>query len=197
MVIVPFLREGDYDMLLEPQEMKLSNGKTITIRSAAGEDALQLAKHRKITAGETYNMARYPEECDYDIDKAREGLTRTAKDPRDFMVTAFCEGEVVGDLGVLTIRDLMKYRHRGYMGISIRNEYCDQGLGSTMVKIAIDQARKNGFEQVELGVFSDNMRAIHVYEKFGFKQYGINPRAFKLKDGTYRDEVIMVNIFST
>ena len=29
----------------------------------------------------------------------------------------------------------------------------------------------------------------------GFKEYGINPREFKLKDGTYRDEIIMANIF--
>ena len=28
-----------------------------------------------------------------------------------------------------------------------------------------------------------------------FNEYRINPRAFKLKDGTYRDEIIMANIF--
>ena len=32
-------------------------------------------------------------------------------------------------------------------------------------------------------------------KKMGFKEYGMNPRAFKLKDGTYRDEIIMANIF--
>ena len=58
----------------------------------------------------------------------------------------------------------------------------------------IDQARANGFEQLELGVYSDNSRAIHLYEKFGFERYGIQPRAFKLKDGTYRDEIIMVKM---
>ena len=54
--------------------------------------------------------------------------------------------------------------------------------------------RANGFEQLELGVYSDNARAIHLYEKFGFERYGIQPRAFKLKDGTYRDEIIMVKM---
>ena len=46
-----------------------------------------------------------------------------------------------------------------------------------------------------LGVYSDNDRARHMYKKMGFKEYGMNPRAFKLKDGTYRDEIIMANIF--
>lgn len=55
------------------------------------------------------------------------------------------------------------------------------------MQLAIDQTRANGFEQLELGVYSDNVRAIHLYEKFGFERYGIQPRAFKLKDGTYRD----------
>ena len=41
----------------------------------------------------------------------------------------------------------------------------------------------------------DNERARHLYTKNGFKEYGINPRAFKLKDGTYCDEIIMATIF--
>lgn len=45
-----------------------------------------------------------------------------------------------------------------------------------------------------LTVRSDNARAIHLYEKVGFERYGIQPRAFKLKDGTYRDEIIMVKM---
>ena len=42
------------------------------------------------------------------------------------------------------------------MGISIQQQFCNYGIGSTMLGIAIDQTRKNGFEQLELGVFSDN-----------------------------------------
>ena len=61
-------------------------------------------------------------------------------------------------------------------------------------QLAIDQTRANGFEQLELEVYSDNSRAIHLYEKFGFERYGIQPRAFKLKDGSYRDEIIMVKM---
>ena len=84
--------------------------------------------------------------------------------------------------------------HRAYVGISIEQKYWGCGLGSYLMQLAIDQTRANGFEQLELGVYSDNSRAIHLYEKFGFKRYGIQPRAFKLKDGTYRDEIIMVKM---
>ena len=80
------------------------------------------------------------------------------------------------------------------MGISIQKQYCNLGLGSIMIEIALEQAAKNEFEQLELGVFEDNLRAIHLYEKYGFRRYGIQPKAFKLKEGSYHNEVIMVNI---
>ena len=59
---------------------------------------------------------------------------------------------------------------------------------------AVEQAKANGFEQLELGVFEDNQAAIHLYEKFGFRTCGVQPRAFKLKDGSYRDELFMVKM---
>jgi RimJ/RimL family protein N-acetyltransferase len=113
---------------------------------------------------------------------------------RNYLVTAFLDDEIVGDLGVTLVRPHMKYLHRAYLGMSIRQKCTGMGLGSFMMEIALEQAKKNGFEQVELGVFSDNERAQGLYGKYGFKEYGRTPRAFKLKDGTYRDEIIMVRM---
>ena len=61
-----------------------------------------------------------------------------------------------------------------------------------MDEAALRQAKANGYEQVELGVFEDNPRARHLYEKLGFQEQGRTLRAFRLKDGTYRDEIQMV-----
>lgn len=181
-------------MLINQQKIKLKNGMDIELRSAVEADAEGIATHRKITSAETYFMARYPEECTFDMERLSSILNDIEQSTNEFMVTAFFNGRVIGDLGVTMVRPHFKYKHRAYMGISIQKEFCNCGLGSKMVEIAVEQARKNGFEQIELGVFSDNERAIHLYEKCGFKSYGIQPRAYKLKDGTYRDEVIMVNV---
>ena len=112
---------------------------------------------------------------------------------RDYLVSAFVDGALIGDLGVTLVRPHIKYLHRAYLGMSIQQEYCGMGLGSFMMQVALEQAKENGFEQVELGVFSDNARARHMYDKMGFKEFGMNPKAFKLQDGTYCDEIIMVN----
>ena len=180
-------------MLIDRKELLLKD-KKIIVRSADVQDALSLCNHRYITASESYFMSRYPEECSFNEENMKARITETKEDESDFFVTAFYDGKVIGDLGVSRVRNQMKFCHRAYMGISIQKDYCNIGLGTIMVQYAIDQAKLNGFEQLELGVFEDNEPAIHLYEKLGFVKYGIQPRAFKLKDGTYRDEIIMVKM---
>ena len=182
-------------MKIEERTYTMPDGTIAIIKSAGPEDAELIKKHREISAAETHFMARYPEDGEFNLDIVRGMLEGVEKSEKGFLVTAYVDGEIIGDLGVTLIRPHMKYLHRGYLGMSIREKYCSKGLGSFMMQTALDQARANGFEQVELGVFSDNDRARGLYKKFGFKEYGMNPRAFKLKDGTYRDEIIMVKIF--
>lgn len=55
-------------MLIKPQQIKMKSGFTIEIRSATALDAEEIANHRKITSAETYYMARYPEECAFDME---------------------------------------------------------------------------------------------------------------------------------
>ena len=159
-------------MKIEERYFLFSDGEKAIIRSAGPEDALPVKTHREVTASETHFMAREPEDGPMNLQRITEILDAVEKDERDFMVTAFIGDEVIGDLGVTTVRPHVQYLHRGYLGMSIRQKYTGMGLGSFMMHIALEQAQKNGF-----------------------KEYGINPRAFKLKDGTYCDEIIMANIF--
>ena len=140
----------------------------------------RLQENRKVIADQLEAMGNRLADC--------------GESPVNFEVGAFAGEKLVGEFGVAQLRPHIKYRHRAVMGISVRKEYWGCGLGSYLMQLAIDQTRANGFEQLELGVYSDNSRAIHLYEKFGFERYGIQPRAFKLKDGTYRDEIIMVKM---
>lgn len=95
-----------------------------------------------------------------------------------------------------TLAAMQERLHRAQLGMAIQRDYWGAGLGRRMLTLAIGQARKNGFEQLELGVFCDNTRAIHLYESCGFHAWGTQPRAFKLKDGTYRDEIMMIQFLN-
>lgn len=183
-------------MKIEETSFILKDGRQVLIKSAVKEDAALLKAHRESTALETHFMAREAEDGQMSEEKIYSNLDAIEKSERDFMINAYLNGKIIGDLGVVCMRDLAKMRHRAYLGMSIRQEYTGQGLGTFMIKMAVEQAKKNGFEQIELGVYSDNEKARHLYKKAGFEEFGKNPKAFKLKDGTYRDEIIMVNIFS-
>ena len=185
----------DENMRIEEKKYMLPSGEEVIIKSAGPEDSMKVKLHREATSAETHFMARYPEDGQFNIERLTDMLKTIADSDRDFMVSAYIDDEMIGDLGVTLIRPHLKYLHRGYLGMSIRQKYVGLGLGSFMMKVALEQAKANGFEQVELGVFSDNVRARHLYTKMGFKEYGMTPRAFKLKDGTYRDEIIMVKFF--
>ncbi len=182
-------------MLIPEETFTLPSGETLILRSVTAEYALQLAEHRTATSRETYFMARYPEECRYDLAELSDTIQQMEDSDTEFSVTAFDGETIVGDLCVRHISGHIKTRHRYGLGISIRKQYCNGGLGSRMMEIAMETARKNGIMQVELGVFDDNPRAIALYRKNGFIEWGRQPRAFQLKDGTFHDEIMMVRRF--
>ena len=180
-------------MQIEPRTFQLPNGELLTVRSLCADDAEALSAFRLATYRETYFMARYPEEG-ASLEAVQKGLAGSESSALNFEVGAFAGEKLVGEFGVAQVRPHLKYCHRAVMGISVLKDYWGGGLGSFLMQLAVDQAKANGFEQLELGVYSDNTRAIHLYEKFGFERCGTMPHAFKLKDGTYRDEIMMVRM---
>ena len=173
-------------MKIEPRTFTLPNGEVLTVRSLCADDAEALSAFRNAIYSETHFYGPIP--------GGRSESGSDGESPVNFEVGAFAGEKLVGEFGVAQVRPHIKYRHRAVVGISVRKDYWGCGLGSYLMQLAIGQTRANGFEQLELGVYSDNARAIHLYEKVGFERYGIQPRAFKLKDGTYRDEIIMVKM---
>lgn len=181
-------------MIIDSREYTLKNGQKVILRSPIPEDTKELMQHRIATSQETYFMSRYPEEFQDFEEKQRATITQVNEDKDDFEILALLDEKIIGHAGIRRIDNHLKTRHRGMFGISIRREFCDCGVGSLMLEKCLEIAKDTSFEQIELGVFADNVRAIHLYEKLGFEQVGIMPRAFKLKDGTFRDEVHMVYI---
>lgn len=179
-------------MVIQETTATLKDGAAVTLRSPQISDAAQLNAYLRLTSGETHFMVRYPEECSQSLEAAQKRLQAMADDERSFMLAAFLDGELVGNCGVNELADHLKLRHRASLGISIKKKAWGLGLGTILIAKALEQAKENGFTQVELGVFADNERARGLYRKLGFQEMGCIPHAFLLKDGTYRDEVQMV-----
>ena len=94
-----------------------------------------------------------------------------------------------GILG-LHVSDNAKQRHKGILwGMFVEPEARGMGLGSSLIGRVLEHAEQT-VEEVRLTVVATNMAAIRLYERAGFKRYGLERRALKIGDG-YHDEVLM------
>ena len=179
-------------MYIKPKAVQLKNGQNIVLRSPDAFDAEQLLNHMRLTSAETEFMSRYPEEITVSVEAQSRFLQMIENDPDDFMLAAYIGGRMVGNAAVTRVRSNLKYRHRANFGISLQEEVCNVGLGTIMMQEILEIVEGSVFEQLELTVFADNVRAIRLYEKTGFVKTGVLPRAYRLKNGSYHDEVQMV-----
>jgi putative acetyltransferase len=100
---------------------------------------------------------------------------------------------VIGVVG-LTISASPRMRHSGSMGIMVHKDYQNNGIGTALMRAIMDIADNwLMLVRVELSVFEDNERAIHLYEKFGFKKEGLK-RYATIRNGKYENEYIMARI---
>lgn len=81
-------------------------------------------------------------------------------------------------------------RHKAVLGITVHDDYQNQGLGTLMVKHLIGISLKMGLKKIYLRVDTENSKAIRVYEKCGFK---IEAKLEKedYVDGKFRDDYRM------
>ena len=83
-----------------------------------------------------------------------------------------------------------RMRHRGELGICVKRAWWGSGAAPALMDALLAFARENGFEQLNLEVRSDNIRAIRLYEKYGFRKLCVFPGFFKI-DGKYIDFDLM------
>jgi RimJ/RimL family protein N-acetyltransferase len=82
--------------------------------------------------------------------------------------------------------------HRGELvQVYVESAYRGQNIGEKLLRHVLDyDFSLEGIEQVQLSVITRNIRAIELYEKLGFKTFGVQPRYFKVKNG-YLDQQFM------
>ncbi len=173
----------------------LRDGRECVLRSPETADAEAMLDYLYKTSQETDYLVRYPEEAVMSIEQEEDFLNRVnAEDMPDMMITAWVDGRMAGAASVNQISGRIKMRHRASLGIAILKEYWGIGLGNILMLTALREAKNMGYYQLELGVFADNGRAIALYGKMGFETWGTTKNAFRLKDGTMVDEIIMGKI---
>ena len=112
----------------------------------------------------------------------------------DFLLVAEVAGEVVGNLGLHLASKSPRRRHAGGIGMSVRDDWQNRGVGSALMEAAIDLADNwLNYTRLELTVYTDNALALALYRKFGFEIEG-TLMSYAFRGGRFIDAYTMARI---
>jgi RimJ/RimL family protein N-acetyltransferase len=117
---------------------------------------------------------------------------RLAADSAASVYGAFVDGKLAGVVG-LAREPRAKNRHKAVVfGMYVAPEHAKLGIGTALLRYGIDQARQQpGLEQLVLTVTETNVPARALYASFGFRSFGIEPRAIRV-GATYFEKNHMI-----
>ena len=179
-------------MRYDPITYKDKKGRMVVLRSAEITDAADLIRYLKVTSGETPFLIREPDEVCITIEQEENFIKGRIEAERELMLIATIDGEHIGNCSLMELGNYKRYAHRCEVAIALYQKFCGAGIGEMMMRTVLEVAKQIGYEQAELEVIADNVNAISLYEKLGFKKYGSFPDNMKYGDGRYADAVYMV-----
>lgn len=179
-------------MLFDEKTICLKDGTSAILRAPRESDAAELICFLRDICSETDYLLRTPEECDMPLE-AEERFIRSINDAENrMMILCEVDGKIVGNCDLTLMTRRQKTRHRGTIGISIRQACWGRGIGTALMGELIAAARQHdGTTQLELEFLEGNSRARALYEKMGFRIAGIHPNAYRLSDGRLHNEYLM------
>ncbi|MDX1522519.1 MAG: GNAT family N-acetyltransferase [Anaerolineae bacterium] len=126
---------------------------------------------------------------------AEQWRKRLAEPPEGLYGLVACiDDEVVGQLGIHTFPSRPRRRHVGQLGMAVRDDQQGKGVGTALMQAAVDLADKwLNLTRLELEVFTDNVAAIRLYEKFDFTIEGTLVQ-FAFREGHYVDAYLMARL---
>lgn len=162
----------------------------IKIEKALPKDAEKILEYLKVVGEETDNLSFGAEGMPLSIEAESEYISSLFNSSSSVMFVAKKGDEIVGNarFNGLT-RERLK--HRGEMGVSVKQSEWSKGIGSKLIDHIIDFAKNTAHaEIISLEVRSDNVRAIKLYQKYGFEKIGSFHGFFKI-NGKYVDFDLM------
>ena len=81
-------------------------------------------------------------------------------------------------------------------GVAVHPSFSGKGCGQRMINEILSLGKEQGFLRMELGVSTINARAIHLYEKAGFKREGLFKKYIWLKsENIFLDDILMAYLY--
>lgn len=163
---------------------------SIEIVKATAKDAEEIINYTKQIGVETDNMSYGSEGMPVGIEDEQQMLADMENSDKGIFLVAKKDGKIVGTANFVGF-SRKRMAHRGEFGISVLKSEWGQGIGTQLLERIIDFAKNTAYTEIlSLEVRSDNVRAIRLYEKYGFQKIGQFKGFFKI-NGEYVDFDLM------
>lgn len=101
-------------------------------------------------------------------------------------------GNLIGYLDIYRYL-MLKVSHAAFLEVGIINSYQGLGIGTKLIRESESWAKSVGIKRIWFYVVADNLGAINLYLKLGYRFEGLRRDSY-LIDGKYTDEYIMAKI---
>jgi ribosomal protein S18 acetylase RimI-like enzyme len=149
------------------------------VRPARPSDTRAMAELFAAVAAERDGIATEPP---VDLEERTAVFTRTVTGS----IVAVAGGRVVGLLHVEASRHGF-----GEIGMAVDRAWRGRGVGSALVRTAIDWARGAGLHKLCLEVFPHNAAGIALYRRAGFTEEGRRVAQYRRASGELWDSIVM------
>ena len=172
------------------QILTLKNQKTVTIRQAEIDDAEKLLNCIKTYVPQSEYIPKLEQEIKLTIEQEKEWINYFLTNENSLLLIAEFDNEIIGNIDLTgNRRKIME--HTAVIGMGMLKEWRNTGLGTALLKLAIEWAKENSIlELLWLQVYADNELGLGLYRKMGFEENGIMKNFFK-QDGKYFDNLTM------
>jgi ribosomal protein S18 acetylase RimI-like enzyme len=154
-------------------------GKKIEIREIQEKDYIEMKNLiNSLVRENAYILKNVPIDEEGELNYVRKYLEEINEKERVHLVAVY-KNKIIGSAEIRKGR--FREKHVGVLGIAIRKNFRNEGIGKVLINEAIKLSRKIRVKLIVLSVFKVNKLAITLYKKLGFKKYGELPKAWKHK----------------
>lgn len=162
------------------------------IRAIRESDNEQFLLLGRLLDEETQFMLLEPGERTMSVEEQTRRIGSVLSQDNQMIFVVEHEHQLVGFLGAYG-GNFRRNRHCVYVVIGIRQNFTGQGIGGQLFEALEGWAIDHKLHRLELTVMAHNERALHLYQKMGYRIEGTKQDSLQI-NGTYVDEYYMAKL---